>query len=441
MALEAATAMAPIGARPVPASAGAAPLHDFDPEDLRTDKTLKGRVFAKLLAEPEWLFALLRRLMPIGKPPLMPQIMVTRYDDVVEVMERDDVFGIPFGFKVKDLNDGPNFVLGMDDGPDYRRIQGQVMAAFRRDDIERIVAPLAAREAAAIMAAAPGRIDVVRELFTRVAVRITQDYFGVAIPDESWQDFAAWNMAMTSYMFADPGDNPAFRRAAIAGAERVGATVDASIAAERAAPSGHDTILARLLVLQAKGAPGLTDTVLRSYLIGMMTGFVPTNTVASANILHVLMRSPDFMAQTRAAFALGDDARLRRCLLEALRFKTVFWGPYRVCNADYTIANGTKRAKRIRAGTRLSPIVQSAMRDERRVENPDAFDPDRPPTDSMVFGHGLHWCVGALVAEAHLMGTFKALLPMRNLRPAPGDEGKRKTLGLIVQHQVVEFDL
>jgi len=437
--VESATGTVPDDRPAVGNEAPAAPLPDFDLEDLRTDKTVKARLLARLLAEPEWLFALLRRFKPIAKPPGLAQILVTRYDDVVEVLERDDVFGIPFGYKVEALCDGPNFVLGMDDGPEYRRYHAQVMQAFRRDDIDRRVAPLAEREAAAIVAACPERFDVVRDLFTRVAVRVCQDYFGVAIPEDRWQDFAVWELALSSYLFADPGDNPAFRRAATAAAARVRALVDDSIAAARRAPDGRDTIQARLLAMQAAGAEGLSDPVLRTYLIGMMTGFVPTNTLAAANILHVLMRHPDWMETTCAAFRAGDDARLRRCLLEALRFKPVFWGPFRVAKRDYMLAGGTRHATLIRAGTRLSPAVQSAMRDARRVGDPHVFDPDRPPIDSMVFGRDLHWCVGALIAEAHLMACFKALLSLKDIRPAPGEAGKRKTFGLIVHHQFVDI--
>ena len=172
----------------------------------------------------------------------------------------------------------------------------------------------------------------------------------------------------------------------------------------------------------------------------MFTGFVPTNTIAGANILKVLMDHPAFMATTRAAFDQGDEVRLLRCLQEALRFKPVFFGPFRVAKRDYTIAAGTSRAKLIRAGTRLSPLVQSAMRDERGVDDPHGFNPDRTPTELIVFGHNLHWCIGAHIARAHLMGCYKALFAKaRALRHVPGKEGERRTLGFIVRHQVIEL--
>jgi cytochrome P450 len=445
MAREAATALASVRDLTIPAEAEPVAQqpafeHDFDVDDLRIDKTFGARLKAKLLAEPEWFFALLRRFAPIAKPPGMPQILVSRYADVLEVLERDDVFGIPFGFKVEGLIGGSNFILGMDDGPDYRRLRDITMATYRREDIKDVVAALAAREAKAIVAAAPDRFDVVEHLFTRVAVRIVQDYFGVAIPDDRWSDFVDWNLAMSNYVFADPADDPSFRRAATAGAERVRAVVDASIDAERRAPAGRDTIVARLVMLQ-KQKPDLrlTDADLRAFLSGMFTGFLPTNTIAGANILKVLMNHPPFMAATRAAYDAGDEARLLRCLEEALRFKPVFWGPFRVAKSDYTLAAGTSREKKIKAGTRLSPLVQSAMRDERGVPDPHGFNPDRTPTDSMIFGHGLHWCVGAHIARAHLMGCYKALFALRDLRRIPGPEGERRTLGFIVRHQLIEL--
>src|SRR5690606_34855351 len=111
----------------------------------------------------------------------------------------------------------------------------------------------------------------------------------------------------------------------------------------------------------------------------------------------------------------------------------------RIARRDYTIAAGTPRATVIREGTKLSPAVQSAMRDGRRVQNPHAFDPDRPPVDSMVFGRGLHWCAGVLIAEAHLLACFKALLALKEIRRVPGEAGQRRSFGLIVHHQSVDI--
>ena len=85
-------------------------------------------------------------------------------------------------------------------------------------------------------------------------------------------------------------------------------------------------------------------------------------------------------------------------------------------------------------------VTASAMFDDRKLDNPRAFNPDRPPSHYMLFGYGLHWCVGAYIAEAQITQTFKALLLKSNLRRAGGDAGKLRTFGPFPAHLTVQFD-
>jgi cytochrome P450 len=136
----------------------------------------------------------------------------------------------------------------------------------------------------------------------------------------------------------------------------------------------------------------------------------------------------------------GDDDLLKRCVFEAGRFKHINLGPFRRCEKDYMIAQGTSHKKRIRKGMKLLASTQSAMFDGRRVKDPYVFNPDRPASDYMLFGYGLHWCVGAFIAEAQITQTFKALLVKPGLRPADEKDGRLQRLGQFPAHLWVEFD-
>ena len=51
------------------------------------------------------------------------------------------------------------------------------------------------------------------------------------------------------------------------------------------------------------------------------------------------------------------------------------------------------------------------LRDERRFENPDVLDLDRPRAGGhMAFGSGKHHCLGAPLARRELHWSFKALV-------------------------------
>jgi cytochrome P450 len=419
----------------------------FDANDLRSG-SLIGKLVARLLDDPQWLFGLARRFWPISRIPFTKWVLVWRWEDVREVLEHDREFPVPFGKKVIELNGGPNFLLGMADDPVYWRYQEQVMRAFSFDDVATVVAPLSGRLASEIInGCTDGRLDAVQDFITRVPTLICKSYYGFDLSQDagSLVEFGHWAIAMSTYMFGDPTDNPSYRKAALAAGDRVRAMVDRSIRDGKSALSGpdsarSDTVLARLIEMQRKGAEGLTDEVIRAYLIGMVAGFVPTNTMAAGNILEMLLRRPDFMAKAQAAARAGDDDLLERCLFEAMRFKPLNPGPFRDCGEDYTIAKGTPRATFVKAGSRMLASTQSAMFDERQVERPSDFDPGRPASDSMLFGHGLHWCVGAFIARVQITQTLKALLLLKGLRRAGGMDGQLQLLGPFPEHLFVEFD-
>jgi cytochrome P450 len=411
----------------------------FDPKDLKSTG-IAARLIQRVVDNPEWLFRLLRRFWPIAHLPFTNWWIVTRFEDVQDVLAQDRIFEVPWGAKVMELNGGPNFLLGMSADADYWRYQKQIMEAFRLADPPTIVAPQSRQFAEKIIEGSAGRLDAVQDLITRVSTMLCEAYYGISIADDIKVAFAQWTLAMSTYIFADPTDKPNYRRVAIAGGERVRHVIDCAIAAAKAAPQAHDTVLKRLIEMQRRGDTGLTDAVIRAFLISMVIGFIPTNTMAAGHMLEILLRRRDFMAPAQAAAHAGDDELLKGCLFEAMRFRPLNPGPFRRCTADYTIAAGTWYGKRVRRGDNLLVSTQSAMFDERRVDNPSDFNPGRPPSHYMLFGYGLHRCIGAFVAEAQITQTLKSLLLKNNLRQADGPEGQLRLLGPFPEHLVVEFD-
>src|SRR5262249_8156848 len=155
--------------------------------------------------------------------------------------------------------------------------------------------------------------------------------------------FAQWLMAMSAYVFSAPSnplDKPAkhFATARAAG-NCVRELIDRSIHNAKHARDRSTTIIARLIDMQEKGKGDPSDELIRAELFGMLTGFVPTNTLASGNVLDTLLSRPDFMRQAQEAAHADDDELLWRCLYETLRFTPINPGPFRRCATDYTIAD------------------------------------------------------------------------------------------------------
>ncbi len=408
----------------------------FDPKALTPKPGLISWIVGWILDDPRWVYALLRRFAPILT--FGNWALVTRYDDVADMLRRDQEFAVPFGPKIELLNGGPNFLLGMSDAADYRQVHSQVAAAFPPGDNATIVAPLAASLAAELVGKSGGRLDAIGDLVTLVPTRICERYYGVPIADEI--RFAQITIAMSTFMFGDPTDNPTIGMQAIKAGEEFRPIIRAAIAAGREVPGSRDTVVRRLVAERTPDGQPLSDATIASILIGMVTGFVPTNTMAAGHMLEMLLRRPDFMKRAAAAAREDDDDELWRCLWESFRFMPLNPGPFRVCAEDAVVAAGERRAKTLRKGTKLVAGTHAAMFDPRRIPQPNAFDPGRQADNYMMFGLGLHWCIGAPLAQAQITQTLKPLLRQRNLRRAPGRAGRLTKYGPFPAHLVVEFD-
>jgi cytochrome P450 len=363
------------------------------------------------------LLSVARILLPI--PSFFGWAAVTLRDDVEEVLSRPDVFQFPFAEETARLNDGLSpgtpFLPGIDDVAAHDSQLKLVMEAFRRSDAD-WVGEIATRCASAIVADAHGRLEAISQLIARVPIDICVEYLGVAISDRA--TFTRAVLVLSGHLFSPP---PIVKKKNVdANAVIVREVVDQAIRAEGEHPSGADTVIARLV--RSEGA----DPRVRAILIGLIVGFIQNNTLAGGHILDMLLRRRGFLEASRAAARQGDDILLSRCLFEALRFKPINYGPFRLCATDYIVAEGTPRAKRIRAGTKVLACTMSAMFDRHKVHDPFVFMPGRPASDFMHFGFGMHWCVGAIVARAQIVQTFKPLLLLQELQRADGPDGKLK---------------
>jgi cytochrome P450 len=415
-------------------------LPSYDPDTL---KPKTSAIAARLAYPPQWVLGFFRTFWPI--PSGCGWAAVTRYADVAEVLTRNDVFHVPFGEEIARLNDGEApgtpFVLGIDDVARHDAQAKLVMQAFRRSDVDQEVKRICWKAAQDVITSAENRtIDAIPRLITHVPIEVCRQYYGIEIEDP--RKFAYAAIDVSGHLFGLPPVTP--KESVDIAAEYVRAVVQQAIdrasgAGSSARTAGPRTVVERL-VKPAASDPRVSREDIRSFLIGMIVGFVPTNTIAGGHILEMLLRHPSFLEPARAAAKAGDDDLLKHCLFEAMRFKPLNLGPFRICSRDYTIATGTSRAKTIKRGTKVLASTMSAMFDPRQLVRPRAFNPQRPASDYMLFGHGMHWCIGAFIAQAQITQTFKVLLAQGGLRRASGAAGMLRVRGLFPDHLHVRWE-
>ncbi|MCV0395834.1 MAG: cytochrome P450 [Rhizobiaceae bacterium] len=408
-------------------------LDRFDLERLRSSG-FGARIASFLIERPRWWLAVLRRLKPtlaVGNFAL-----VTRAADVREVLERQNVFHTPFGPEMADMAGGSNFVLGMQDGRDYRRMKSAILSAFPAAEVETVLRPIAARHAREIMLSARPGFNAAKDLLKVVPVRICRDYFGVLVEDE--EEFADWSIALSALFFSDFGGSRDVRDLAFVAAHRMRAVIERSIDAAEPGKLDADMPLARLVAWRRDKPDDLSRDDIVSIMMGMISGFVPTDLLAAGNALDVVLSKREARTAIEEAIAIGDDRRLDRAIMEAMRFKPIFIGPLRYVASDAVIADGTWRRKKLKAGMTVMPATLSAMFDADAVERPGVYDPERPSRDSaMVFGHGIHWCIGSAIARVDIAECFRALFERRNVRR----KGRLRRLGAYPEELRVTFDL
>ena len=115
----------------------------------------------------------------------------------------------------------------------------------------------------------------------------------------------------------------------------------------------------------------------------------------------VLLRDPDSFALVR-----DEPEAVNGFVEELLRYLTVVQIAFpRFATEDMTLG-GVQISK----GDGLLVSLSGADRDPRLTPDPERFDPRRPPTPHLAFGHGIHRCIGAELARMELRAAYPALL-------------------------------
>ncbi|WP_207538263.1 cytochrome P450 [Sabulicella rubraurantiaca] len=380
------------------------------------------------------VFAVARRVWPI--PGLGSFRAVTRHDDVREVFGTDTAFRVPYQPNLNVITGGEPFFLGMDDTPEYRAGVAAMRRVVRADDLPALA--LRTEEAASnILSHAGGRIDVV-DLARRVAFDVVAPYFGVPPPAQGRLD--VWATRLFEFQFASSPKDIALRREVDEIAPAFRALIDAEIARRKSGGAGAgDDVLDRCLAQQAAGDPWYTDPQIRTSLLCMVVGGPPQWPMVVPQALEQLLQRPEALEAARSAAQASDDDRLRRIVLEAMRFDPLGPGLPRIARRDWSIAQGTRRQTKVRQGATVFVAFSSAMMDDRRVPEPRRFDTDRGAHEYIHFGYGLHECFGKHINHACLPRLLKPLLRHPNLQRAAGKEGTLTKNGIFAERLVVTF--
>ncbi len=318
---------------------------------------------------------------------------ISRYDDIVAIEKRKDVF------INSDQDKGgyrPNIpadpaIIGLDD-PEHQWRRNLVARRFTpravsswEDHIRGVVTQLLDD---AIGHGGP--IEVVSE----VAAPLPAEMIGLLLgfPSEMTPKLQEWSERSIGL-----GGGPRYMcdEGVVAAMEYAQATADLYEEKLRCPADDVMTVWTRSEVPGHRFGP---DEVISDSLLLLDGGAETTRTVI-ARILVELARRPDQWQLLR------DGADLTVAIEEFIRWVTPIHNMCRVATIDTEIGGQT-----IHAGDQLVLMYSSANRDPAHFDEPEHFDVTRTPNHHISFGFGTHFCLGASLARLEIRLMFEELL-------------------------------
>jgi cytochrome P450 len=179
------------------------------------------------------------------------------------------------------------------------------------------------------------------------------------------------------------------------------------VEAHRARP--QDDLTDALLAAEVDG-DRLSDRDIIAFLFLMIIAGNETTTKLLGNAVYWLWKNPDQRKRVR-----DDPALIPGWVEETLRYDASSQLIARTTTCPVEI-----HGREIPGGARVALLIGAANRDERVFQDPDVFDVRREQRQSLAFGHGTHFCLGASLARLEgrvALEEVQARIPDYEVRP------------------------
>lgn len=385
------------------------------------------------VASPYDFLRRLRRDRPVFRSEHLGAYVLTRYADVRAA------YGDPRGFSSKgsltisrSLTEETRSKLGEHgsflssfvanvDPPDHTRLRRSVSRAFT----PRAVAALERRfrelnEDLLDRVAGRGDADFVQEIAHEPSVKLTAAFIGVPAADE---EFVQRRVKEWFQLFLSP--QPPDRQLELADGFLIYLDyVDRLVAARAKDPQDDFTSLMTSLIGEELSHREVVELISTILLGGNDT--VPNQ--LGNSVLRLLREGLWPVPPERVANAVEECMRIDGASLGSFRFATT----------DVELHGVT-----IPAGELVLLSTDSAAHDETVFPDPETFVIDRPNADAhLVFGYGIHFCVGAALGRLQLrtaLDVLGARLPGLRLAEGAPVAYRRSIVGRGLQSLMVEW--
>jgi cholest-4-en-3-one 26-monooxygenase len=356
----------------------------------RTIDLLDGAFYVN---DPYPTYAWMREHAPAYWDPVNELWGISRYDDVVEIEKRKDVF------ISSDQRKGgyrPNLpadpaLIGLDD-PLHQKRRNLVSRRFTPRAVTRWephVREVVTRLLDAVEANG-GRAEIVSELAAPLPAMMIGALLG--FDDDLWPSLQSWSERSIAL-----GGGPRYRNE-----DGAAAVMEFAVAAsdlyEQRKQCPVDDVMSVWTAASIDGESLGLGVVIPDCLLLLDGGAETTRTVIARTLVNLTTR-PDQWALLR------DGADLTVATEELIRYVTPIHNMCRVANTDFEIGGVT-----IRQGQQVVLMYSSANRDPAHFTDPERLDVTREPNNHLAFGFGTHFCLGAALARLETRVFFEELV-------------------------------
>ncbi|MBC7726157.1 MAG: cytochrome P450 [Microbacteriaceae bacterium] len=341
------------------------------------------------------LYARLQDEDPVHWSPALRAWVLTRYDDVRQMMLSDTLSPDrlrPFyaqlqGERRELLAEVMRYMslwMVFRDPPEHTRLRRLVGTVFNLKALESLDGAVT-RVVDHLLDALPTDrpIDWAHDVAMPLPAFVIMDM--LKIPYAAYPELKQASDELRAFIGGARADGNRYNRAR-SGAERLANFFRALIAERRAAPG--DDFVSRMIAARDNEGRLSEDELVATCMLVLFAGH-ETTTHLLGNAVHALLDHPDQLQRLRSDPALIDSA-----VEEFLRYDGPSNAIARVVKVDHEI-----EGRLLKAGDRVFGFANAANRDPRAFAEPQGLDLGRTPNRHLTFGFGLHFCMGAPLAR------------------------------------------
>ncbi|MGC5260431.1 cytochrome P450 [Streptomyces cyaneofuscatus] len=310
------------------------------------------------------------------------------YDDIARILADTTTFSSDtaraFNPPQPDLDFFDMGNLVTTDPPRHRQLRSLINSGFTPRAVAGLT-PMIERITHTLLDAVDGkdRFDLIDSVAYALPITVICELLGLPMEDEPL--FRVWGEALGTVDAATvPPDQ---LRDEVAPAVRdMNAYLMDQVRRRRKQPT--DDVISKLANAEVDGKQLEDGEIVGITGLTMFAGHATTMALI-ANAVLLFDRHPESGAAVRA-----DRSLLRNAAEEVLRLRPPFPRLARVVTADTEIGGHA-----IAAGELVTPWIGAGNRDASRFPDPDRFDIHRHTGSSLVFGQGIHFCLGAPLAR------------------------------------------